>query len=121
VGLSLALLAAAQPAGTGTPQGPTAKALVSVDLAQEMSTVEGKVLRMQLTTYAPGASNKEHSHKERPEVVYMLSGRVIEHRGDVAREYGPGDSFTADRNTVHWFENRGSVPAVLLVSTIVKP
>src|SRR5450631_4247753 len=76
------------------PKGPVAKPLLNLDLAPEMDTVQGRVMRMQLTTYEPGAANKPHSHKDRPEVVYILSGKVIEHRGDVAKEYGPGDTFT---------------------------
>jgi quercetin dioxygenase-like cupin family protein len=102
------------------PKGPVAKPLLNLDLAPEMDTVQGRVMRMQLTTYEPGAANKPHSHKDRPEVVYMLSGKVIEHRGEVAKEYGPGDTFTADRNTTHWMENKGAVPAVMLVTGIAK-
>ena len=30
----------------------------------------------------------------------------------------PGDTFTADRNTMHWMENKGTVPAVMLVTGI---
>lgn len=102
------------------PKGPVAKPLLNLDLAPEMDGVQDRVMRMQLTTYEPGASNKPHSHKDRPEVVYILSGKVIEHRGDVAKEYGPGDTFTADRNTNHWMENKGTVPAVMLVTGIAK-
>ena len=75
---------------------------------------------MQMTTYEAGASNTPHSHKDRPEVVYILSGKIIDHRGDVAKEYGPDESFTAGKDTTHWMENKGTVPAVLLVSTIAK-
>jgi quercetin dioxygenase-like cupin family protein len=102
------------------PKGPVAKPLLNLDLAPEMDSIDGRVMRMQLTTYEPGASNKPHSHKDRPEVVYILSGKIIEHRGDVAKEYGPGDTFTADRNTNHWMENKGTVPAVMLVTGIAK-
>jgi quercetin dioxygenase-like cupin family protein len=102
------------------PKGPVAKPLLNLDLAPEMDNVAGRALRMQLTTYEPGASNKPHSHKDRPEVVYILSGKVIEHRGDIAKEYGPGDTFTADHTTIHWMENKGSVPAVMLVTGIAK-
>ena len=102
------------------PKGPVAKPLLNLDLAPEMDSVQDRVMRMQLTTYEPGASNKPHSHKDRPEVVYILSGKIIEHRGDVAKEYGPGDTFTADRNTNHWMENKGMVPAVMLVTGIAK-
>jgi quercetin dioxygenase-like cupin family protein len=103
-----------------TPQAkrPIAKPLIGLELAPEMDSVQGRSLCMQLTTYEPGVSNSEHSHKDRPEVVYVLSGKIIDHRGDVAKEYGPGDTFTADRNTVHWMENKGSEPAVMLVTGI---
>ena len=100
------------------PKGPVAKPLLNLDLAPEIDSLQDRVMRMQLTTYEPGASNTEHSHKDRPEVVYVLSGKIIDHRGDAAKEYGPGDSFTADRNTMHWMENKGTVPAVMLVTGI---
>jgi len=118
-----ALLAAAvTSANAQAPElkGPVAKPLLNLDLAPEIDTVQGRVLRMQLTTYEPGAGNKPHSHKDRPEVVYILSGKVIEHRGDVAKEYGPGDTFAADKTTTHWMENKGTVPAVMLVTGIAK-
>lgn len=117
---ALAFLSGAAPTQAQEPKGPVAKPLLNLDLAPEMDSVAGRALRMQLTTYEPGASNKPHSHKDRPEVVYMLSGKVIEHRGDVAKEYGPGDTFTADHTVTHWMENKGTVPAVMLVTGIAK-
>jgi quercetin dioxygenase-like cupin family protein len=103
-----------------TPRGPSSKPLTTVDLAPEIDSVAGRILRMQMTTYEPGASNTEHSHKDRPEVVYILSGKIIDHRGSVAKEYGPGEFFPAGKDTMHWMENKGGVPAVLLVTTIAK-
>ena len=120
VALAVSVSTASAQAPAGEPKGPVAKPLLNLDLAPEMDSVQGRVMRMQLTTYEPGAANKAHSHKDRPEVVYILSGRIIEHRGDVAKEYGPGDTFTADRNTTHWMENKGTVPAVMLVTGIAK-
>ena len=118
--LMVGLLAFAGPGNAQTPQAkrPVAKPLIGLELAPEMESVQGRSLCMQLTTYEPGASNMEHSHKDRPEVVYVLSGKIIDHRGEVAKEYGPGDTFTADRNTMHWMENKGTVPAVMLVTGI---
>ena len=101
-----------------TPKGPSSKPLTTIDLAPEIDSLAGRVMRLQMTTYEPGASNTEHSHKDRPEVVYILAGKIIDHRGSVAKEYGPGESFTAGKDTTHWMENKGTVPAVLLVSTI---
>jgi quercetin dioxygenase-like cupin family protein len=113
-----ALLATALATATAqTPRGPDSKPLVTVDLASEIDSVADRILRMQMTTYQPGAANTAHSHKDRPEVV---SGKIIDHRGDAAKEYGPGESFTAGKDTTHWMENKGAVPAVLIVSTIAK-
>jgi quercetin dioxygenase-like cupin family protein len=120
VALAVSVSTASAQTPAGEPKGPVAKPLLNLDLAPEMDSVQGRVMRMQLTTYEPGASNKAHSHKDRPEVVYILSGKIIEHRGDIAKEYGPGDTFTADRNTTHWMENKGAVPAVMLVTGIAK-
>ena len=127
---SVAVLAAtslttsvAQQASAPAPaptKGPTGRPLVQMDLTNEIDSVKGRALKMQITTYAPGASNKPHTHKDRPETVYMLSGKIIEHRGSIAKEYGPGDSFTAGKDTEHWIENTGTVPAVLLVTGIQK-
>jgi quercetin dioxygenase-like cupin family protein len=103
-----------------TPRGQSTRPLVSVDLASEIDSVQGRILRMQMTTYEPGAAGMAHSHKDRPEVVYVLSGKIIDHRGDVAKEYGAGESLTAGKDTTHWMENKGTVPAVLIVSTIAK-
>jgi quercetin dioxygenase-like cupin family protein len=103
-----------------TPRGPSSKPLTTIDLAPEIDSVAGRVMRLQMTTYEPGASNTAHSHRDRPEVVYVLSGKIIDHRGDVAKEYGPGETFPAGKDTTHWMENKGSVPAVLLVTTIAK-
>jgi len=119
-----AIVLAAMLTGAGAQQppgrGPSSKLLTTIDLASEIDGVSGHILRMQMTTYEPGASNTPHSHKDRPEVVYILSGKIIDHRGDMGKEYGPGESFTAGKDTTHWMENKGEVPTVLLVSTIAK-
>ena len=111
--VSAAILAAALTAANAqqAPRGPSSKPLTTVDLASEIDSVEGRVLRMQMTTYEPGASNTPHSHKDRPEVVYILSGKIIDHRGDMAKEYGPGESFTAGKDTrIGWRTKARSPP-----------
>lgn len=63
-----------------------------------------------------------HSHGDRPSIVYILSGELVEHNalcavpivhktGDVAPESGAG--------TVHWWENTSDAPAVVLSSDVV--
>jgi hypothetical protein len=38
----------------------------------------------------------------------------------LARDYGPGVGWPEDRNTTHWLENRGTIPAVEISVDIVK-
>ncbi|WP_240617856.1 cupin domain-containing protein [Pseudarthrobacter sp. AG30] len=60
-----------------------------------------------------------HDHAGRPGTVYVLSGIITDHRDGVATEYGPGVGWPEDRNTLHWLENRGVVPAVEISVDII--
>lgn len=37
-----------------------------------------------------------------------------------ATDYGPGVGWPEDRNTMHWLENRGTIPAVEISVDIVR-
>lgn len=49
----------------------------------------------------------------------MLARATITFRGAVGDAYGPGVGWPEDRNTVHWLENRGTVPAVEISVDVV--
>lgn len=101
-------------------QPASVNVLTRLDLARDLEALQGKELRLQLTTYAPGAVGTLHSHEGKVEVVYALSGTILEHHRDGrCLTYRAGDSFAANRDTFHYLENRGDVPAQLLVAMIV--
>jgi quercetin dioxygenase-like cupin family protein len=94
-------------------QGVTTELLATIDLGAEIEGMEGRQLRMRMFTFAPGAVfGPVHDHRDRPGVVYVLQGAITDHRDGVATDYGPGVGWPEDRNTMHWLENRGTVPAV---------
>jgi quercetin dioxygenase-like cupin family protein len=94
-------------------RGVTVKPLAAVDLGPEIEGMAGCQLRMRMFTIEPGGVlGPIHDHKERPGVVYILQGTITDHRDGVATEYGPGVGWPEDKNTTHWLENRGTVPAV---------
>ncbi len=102
-------------------QGVTVDLLGTVDLGPEIEGMAGRQLRMRLVTLAPGAVfGPLHDHKDRPGLVYILQGTITDHRDGVATDYGPGAGWPEDRNTLHWLENRGSVPAVEVSVDIVR-
>jgi hypothetical protein len=51
--------------------------------------------------------------------VYVLEGVITDHRNGVATDYGPGPGWPEDRDTLHWLENRGSIPAIEISVDIV--
>jgi quercetin dioxygenase-like cupin family protein len=100
--------------------GVTAKLLATVDLGPEIAVMAGRQLRMRLVTIDPGGVfGPVHDHKDRPGIVYVLQGTITDHRNGVATDYGPGVGWPEDRNTTHWLENRGSIPAVEVSVDIV--
>ena len=97
------------------------KHLATLDLGPEIEGMAGRQLRMRMVTMAPGAVfGPLHDHKDRPGVVYVLEGTITDHRDGVATEYGPGVGWPEDHDTLHWLENRGSVPAVEISVDIVR-
>ncbi|TQJ35522.1 cupin domain-containing protein [Arthrobacter sp. SLBN-122] len=104
-------------------KGVSVELLATVDLAGEIEGMEGRQLRMRMVTIEPGGVfGPLHDHAGRPGTVYILQGSITDHRAGEAREYGPGVGWPEDRNTNHWLENRGTVPAVeISVDIVNKP
>lgn len=93
------------------PPPVTTKLLANMDLEAEVAGMPGRTLRTRLVTIKPGGKIAEHSHEDRPSVMYLTEGRVIEHRRNFAKEYVAGDTFVVGRQVPHWSENPGSTPA----------
>ena len=101
-------------------KGVTVEFLAAVDLGPEVEGLEGRQLRMRMVTIEPGGVfGPIHDHKGRPGTVYILEGTITDHRDGAATDYGPGVGWPEDRNTMHWLENRGTIPAVEISVDIV--
>jgi quercetin dioxygenase-like cupin family protein len=101
-------------------RGVTAELLATIDLGPEIEGLEGRELRMRKFTMEPGAVfGPRHDHVGRPGTVYVLQGTITDHRDGVATDYGPGVGWPEDRDTLHWLENRGTVPAVEISVDVV--
>ena len=102
-------------------KGVTVKLLSTIDLGPEIEGMAGRQLRMRMVTIEPGGVfGPIHDHIDRPGIVYILQGTITDHRNGVATEYGPGVGWPEDRNTTHWLENRGTIPAVEISVDIVR-
>ena len=102
-------------------QGVTVELLATIDLGPEIEGMAGYQLRMRKFTIEPGGVfGPVHDHRGRPGAVYVLDGTITDHRDGTATDYGPGPGWPEDHNTVHWLENRGTVPAVEVSVDVVK-
>src|SRR5580765_657174 len=72
-------------------KGVTARQLVVIELGPEIEGMSGRQLRARMVTVNPGGVFGIHNHKDRPGTVYLLEGKIVEHRLSATREYGPGE------------------------------
>ena len=102
-------------------KGVTVKLLSALDLGPEIEGMARRQLRMRMVTIEPGGVfGPLHDHIDRPGMVYILEGTITDHRDGVAKEYGPGLGWPEDKDTLHWLENRGTIPAVEISADIVR-
>lgn len=80
--------------------------------------LEGRILLLRRITIEPGGQIAKHSAESTPTVVYMESGTWIEGRESGETAHSAGETFIEDKDTVHWFFNRGQEPAAALVCDI---
>ena len=114
-------LSFAQGTGPTESKGVTTKALGFIDLATEVEGLQGRQLRARLVTIEPGGRAGLHSHKDRPTMEYVLQGQVVEIRNGVEIPHAAGEMVLADHDVSHSWENRGTVPVVLLPVDVFKP
>ncbi len=91
---------------------------VPADSVAAQVGLDGHILLLRRITIEPGGQIAKHSAAKTPGVVYMESGAWIEGRDAGETEHAAGKTFIEDKDTVHWFYNRGTEPASALVCDI---
>ena len=110
----------AQPLPPQAAIGFVVAPLALVELAGELEGLQGRTFRLSQVTLAPAGATPLHDHTGRPEIIYVVKGRLTEHRGGGSIVYGPGETLKATKDTRHWIENRTSEPVIFLAMSIVK-
>ncbi len=80
--------------------------------------ISTKNLRLRAVTLAPNGNVGQHKHEGRPSFAYILSGDVIEHRGDGDGEHSRGHRVAERSGLVHWWEN-GESDSTIVVFDII--
>lgn len=101
------------------PKGVTDTVIGSIGLGPEIN-VEGRQLRTRRLVVQPGGIVPIHSHKDRPALIYTLSGSITEHSStcSVPIEHKAGDISREAGGLSHYWQNHGKEPAVLLSSDV---
>jgi len=101
------------------PQGVTDTVIASVDLGPEIG-VDGRQLRTRRLVVQPGGVVPLHSHKDRPALIYTLSGSITEYSSACGApiEHKAGDISREADGLSHYWVNHGNVPTVLLSSDV---
>ena len=101
------------------PKGVTDTVIGSIDLGPEIS-VDGRQLRTRRLVVQPGGIVPIHSHKDRPALIYTVSGSITEHSStcSVPIVHKAGDISREADGLSHYWINHGKVPAVLLSSDV---
>ena len=120
-GLIAAGIALSQQTPPTENKGVAVKPVGAMNLGSEIDGLSGRQLRMRFITMEPGGHFAVHNYKDRPTLEYILAGTVIEYRDGVAKEYKAGDVVLADKNTTHWWQNKGTEQVVFLPVDIFKP
>ena len=81
----------------------------STDLAKEPVALKGRVFRLRKLDIQPGGIVPWHSHNDRPAMIYIVSGEVVEYASNCAVPivHKAGDVAPEKNGTSHWWQNAG--------------
>ena len=110
-----------QQAGATMPKGVTDNVLGAIDLAKEPIAIEGRMFRLRQLEIQPGGEVPWHSHEDRPALIYVVQGEVLEYSSDCS---GPivhkAREVSAETHGVaHWWKNAGSEKVVLISADLL--
>ena len=105
-----------QKPGPMTPKDVTDVVRASTDLSKEPAGAKGRLLRLRQLDMQPGGIVPWHSHGNRPAMIYVVSGEVVEYASNCAVPivHRTGDVAPEKNGTSHWWQNIGKSTAVLI-------
>ena len=101
-------------------KGVTDTVLVAIDLGREPAKIKDRQLRFRKLTIEPGGIVPWHSHADRPAIIYIAEGEIVEYASNCADPivHKAGDISPETSGTSHWWQNVGTKTVVLFVGDI---
>jgi quercetin dioxygenase-like cupin family protein len=90
--------------------------LASIDVAKEPAMVKDRLLRLRKLEVKPGGVVPWHEHANRPAIIYIIQGEIVEYASTCAVPivHRAGEVATETHATAHWWKNTGKETVVLL-------
>jgi quercetin dioxygenase-like cupin family protein len=110
-----------QQAGATMPKGVTDNVLDAIDLAKEPIAIEDRMFRLRRLEIQPGGEVPWHSHEDRPALIYVVQGEVVEYSSDCAVPivHKAGEVSPETYGVAHWWKNTGKEKAVLISADLL--
>lgn len=107
--------------GATQPKAVTDTVLAAIDLSQESIAADGRSLRLRELVIQPGGEVPWHSHDDRPAIIYVVSGEILEFNSNctVPIVHKAGEVAPEMHGTSHWWKNNTNQPVVLLSADIL--
>jgi quercetin dioxygenase-like cupin family protein len=102
------------------PVGVTDTTLGAIDLGKEMAKIKGRELRFRKMVIQPGGIVPWHSHDDRPALIYVAEGEIIEYASNCAGpiHHKAGEIRPETQGTSHWWKNLSDAPVVLFIGDV---
>jgi len=103
------------------PSGVTDVVLGAINLADEPASIQGRTFRIRRLEIQPGGVVPFHSHDNRPALIYVVSGEILEYSSDclVPIVHKAGDVSQETHVVAHWWQNVGTEPVVLISADLL--
>jgi quercetin dioxygenase-like cupin family protein len=101
--------------------GVTDTVLAAIDLAKEPVMLKDHMQRVRKLVIQPGGVVPWHSHTDRPALIYIIEGEIVEYASNCAVPivHKAGDVRAETQGTSHWWKNLGDKTVTLLSFDIV--
>ena len=100
--------------------GVTDTTLGAIDLGKEKAKITGRELRFRKMVIQPGGVVPWHSHDDRPALIYVAEGEIMEYASNCAApiHHKAGEIRAETHGTAHWWKNLSDKQVVLFIGDV---
>jgi quercetin dioxygenase-like cupin family protein len=104
------------------PVGVTDVTLGAIDLEKQPAHLKDRELRFRKLTIEPGGIVPWHSHDDRPALIFVQQGEIVEYASNCAEPilHKAGEIRPEVFGTAHWWKNLGKETVILYVGDVRK-